>query len=112
MNKLPTRKQILQAEQCLINYDVNADKVKTILGAVFATLFERAIYSTRYRCRGVKLVSEDSGVYSYDSVDDDADADMFGVYEVQEDGTDSWMADFLTRELAEEYILLKENNEY
>ena len=38
---------------------------------------------------------------SYDDVEDDNLADIFSVYQVNEDGTDDWLADFYHRADAE-----------
>ena len=64
-----------------------------------------------YRCRGVKQIVYDEAdqrvekwKLCFDSVDDDSDADLFGVYRVEEDGTDIWVADFNTKSDAENYI--------
>ena len=61
-----------------------------------------------YRFRGVRLNWDAlTRTWSYDSVDNEVDAESWGVYKVQDDGTDLWVADFDTKERAKEYIELK-----
>jgi len=72
---------------------------------------------TEYRCRGVRLIAEQNGEpqdvdgFRFEPVEDEFDAESWGVYEIEEDGTDLWVADFHTRELAEEYIQFKSAND-
>ena len=61
---------------------------------------------SEYRCRGVVLHWDaKSRTWYYKPVALDEYAETWGVYKVDEDGiTDSWVADFLTKELAHQYI--------
>jgi hypothetical protein len=56
-----------------------------------------------YRVRAVKDMDGNMETVEYDD-----QADMFGVYKVQPDGTDSWIADFLHRADAEMFAIEKE----
>jgi len=70
----------------------------------------------KYRCRGVRSFLTDefrkeidkSYTLNYEAVQCDDDAEVFGVYEIQEDGTDLWVADFKSQEAALEYVRLAE----
>jgi len=66
--------------------------------------------SKQFRCRGAKIVHADEHSIVYDSVDNDDEAELWGVYKSDDDGIDCWVADFDTRELAEEYIKLRETH--
>jgi hypothetical protein len=43
----------------------------------------------------------------FDEADNDEKADLFSVYQVNEDGTDDWVADFYRREDAELFARVK-----
>jgi len=61
-----------------------------------------------FRLRGVKLMlNAEEDKWYYEAVPDEADAESWGVYEVENDGADSWLADFKSKRLAQEYIELK-----
>ena len=70
---------------------------------------ERRMMS-EYKCSGVKAdwSSEKRGLF-YEPVSDEW-ADAWEVCEIASDGTELWVANFETRELAEEYIKFKSAN--
>jgi len=60
------------------------------------------------RCHGVKVIAYELGHIVYDPCPDE-EAESYGIYEVEDDGCDFWIADFKTRELAEQYIRLRQH---
>ena len=65
-----------------------------------------------YRVRAIKESLDYSTIHSDDwkitcTDTDDENADIFSVYQVNEDGTDDWLADFLHRADAELFARMK-----
>ena len=65
----------------------------------------------RYNAYGCKAELDQKTTYMLVTKTNVQDADFFGVYEVQEDGTENWIADFLTWDDAQMFALEKEKEE-